>query len=167
MKWTVNARYSSNYANILISVFGQTIEYGYKSLEILYSPSNCSMLFTEDSLLLLSNYAICAWDIQKTEITIYLSPSSIIQLDDTLTFKEGAWDYEILGETFRLKEAINISSILPPIISSESPTIVFGGASLIGACDTLVFLDALASFGFGKGFIDLCHPFYFYLHALI
>ncbi len=134
---------------ISIQISGNTIEYGHESTQITSSPSDCSFLFDNKSLLL-SQTAICAWNIQNTGLTIYLSPNSLIQMDDSLTFKEGAWDYRLLGDTFSLKEAITISSIAFPTIPPQPPTIVFNGPSSIGICDDLASLDALSSTGFGK-----------------
>ncbi len=66
----------------------------------LLTSSLCSEIFDVDSNKLLGNNAICSWNLFTKTIKIILKPTSIIQINDILTIKNGIFEWSNDGINF-------------------------------------------------------------------
>lgn len=161
VRFSATAQFSSDFLEIYVSVeIGKYGNYLISAISNI-SDGNCSKIFDEATVLLLSEYSECTWDYETQTITIILSSHSTININDSLIINVNSLIHEDLsGYGINTKE-ITIDTITVNETRAVVPEIsLHNFRDVIGLCDDLV-LDARNSFHLGSHhsphvFLSLC-----------
>ncbi len=141
--WTSSASFSSSFQRIYFNIDN----IGALKGEIFNPPTVCSQIFSSGTINLIGNDALCAWNNDRNQITVYLPSTSQMFVTDGLVIAPFTLKYIFKEVQFDLDVFLSVEDISIPS-DIELPVILVNSPSTVGICDPLA-IDGSQTYNLG------------------